>query len=147
MSRLDQMALFARVVEAGSFAGAASEVGHTRAAVSRQIAALEQRLGVQLLNRTTRRMRLTEVGREYYRSCASIVEQIESAESEVASMQAEPLGWLRVSAPVTFGRRYLAPLIDPFTRAYPKVSLDMSAPRVVNAPLIFTSTCSTTTRS
>jgi DNA-binding transcriptional LysR family regulator len=66
MDRLDQMSLFARVVEAGSFAAAASALGQTRAAVSRQIGALEQRLGAQLLHRTTRRMRLTDVGREYY---------------------------------------------------------------------------------
>jgi len=125
MDRLDQMSLFARVVEAGSFAGAAAELGQTRAAVSRQIASLEQRLGAQLLHRTTRRMRLTDVGREYYKHCTRISEQVESADREVASMLEEPLGWLRVAAPVTFGRRYLAPLIGPFTRRYPKVRVDL----------------------
>ncbi len=126
MDRLDQMSLFARVVEAGSFASAASELGQTRAAVSRQIAGLEQRLGAQLLHRTTRRMRLTDVGREYYKHCTRISEQVESADLEVASMLAEPLGWLRVAAPVTFGRRYLAPLVGPFTRRYPKVRVEIS---------------------
>ena len=126
MDRLDQMSLFARVVEAGSFAGAASALGQTRAAVSRQIAGLEQRLGAQLLHRTTRRMRLTDVGREYYKHCTRISQQVESADLEVASMLEEPLGWLRVAAPVTFGRRYLAPLVAPFTRRYPKVRVDIS---------------------
>ncbi len=126
MDRLDQMSLFARVVEAGSFAAAAAELGQTRAAVSRQIAGLELRLGAQLLHRTTRRMRLTDVGREYYKHCTRISEQVESADREVASMLEEPLGWLRVAAPVTFGRRYLAPLVGPFTRRYPKVRVDIS---------------------
>ena len=126
MDRLDQMSLFARVVEAGSFAGAASALGQTRAAVSRQIAGLERRLGAQLLHRTTRRMRLTDVGREYYKHCTRISEQVKSADLEVASMLDEPLGWLRVAAPVTFGRRYLAPLAGPFTRRYPKVRLEIA---------------------
>lgn len=126
MDRLDQMSLFARVVEAGSFAGAASALGQTRAAVSRQIAGLEQRLGAQLLHRTTRRMRLTDVGREYYKHCTRISEQVASADLEVASMLDEPQGWLRVAAPVTFGRRYLAPLVGPFTQRYPKVRLEIT---------------------
>ena len=126
MDRLDQMSLFARVVEAGSFAAAAAALGQTRAAVSRQIAGLEQRLGAQLLHRTTRRMRLTDVGREYYKHCSQISEQVESADLEVASMLDEPLGWLRVAAPVTFGRRYLAPLVAPFAERYRKVRVDIS---------------------
>lgn len=120
------MTLFARVVEAGSFAGAAAAAGLTRAAVSRQIAGLEQRLDAQLLHRTTRRMRLTEVGREYYKHCARIAEFVESAELEVASMQADPIGLLRIAAPVTFGRRYLAPLIAPFAARFPQVRVDIS---------------------
>lgn len=120
------MTLFARVVEAGSFAAAAALLGHSRASVSKQIAALERRLGVQLLNRTTRRMRLTEVGREYYAHCARVAEQVDAAEREVSSLQGEPRGVLRISAPVTFGRRYLAPLIEPFARHHPQVSLDIA---------------------
>lgn len=126
MDRLDQMTLFARVVEAGSFARAADGAGLTRAAVSRQIAALEQRLGAQLLHRTTRRMRLTEVGRGYYERCARIAEFVDAAELEVASMQADPIGLLRVAAPVTFGRRYLAPLIAPFAARFPQVRVDVA---------------------
>jgi DNA-binding transcriptional LysR family regulator len=126
LHRLDQMTLFARVVEAGSFAAAASSLGQTRAAVSKQIAALEERLGVALLNRTTRRMRLTEIGRDYYRRCAAIAEEIDAAELEVASVQGRPRGWLRIAAPVTFGRRYLGPLIEPFSRSYPDVAVDVT---------------------
>jgi DNA-binding transcriptional LysR family regulator len=120
------MTLFARVVEAGSFAAAAAGVGQTRAAVSRQVAGLEQRLGVQLLHRTTRRMRLTEVGREYYKHCAHIAELVESAELEVASLHSDPIGLLRIAAPVTFGRRYLAPLIAPFAQRFPQVRVDIA---------------------
>lgn len=124
--QVGQMLLFARVVEAGSFAAAAKSLGQTRAAVSKQIAALEERIGAQLLQRTTRSMHLTEIGQEFYARCTRIAEEAAEAERVVASLQGAPRGALRIAAPVTFGRRYLAPLVAPFLAAHPDISLDLS---------------------
>lgn len=125
MIQVQQMVLFARVVEAGSFAAAAKSLGQTRAAVSKQIAALEERIGAQLLNRTTRSMHLTEIGAEFYARCARIAEEAEEAERAVANLQGAPRGLLRVAAPLTFGRRYLAPLMTPFLAEHPDISVDL----------------------
>jgi DNA-binding transcriptional LysR family regulator len=119
------MILFAKVVEAGSFSAAARALGQTRAAVSKQIASLEAHVGAQLLNRTTRRMHLTEVGNEFYARCARIAQQAEEAERAVASMQGAARGLLRISAPVTFGRRYVAPLVGGFLERYPEITIDL----------------------
>jgi DNA-binding transcriptional LysR family regulator len=119
------MLLFARVVEAGSFAEAARSLGQTRAAVSKQIGSLEERIGAQLLQRTTRRMYLTEIGEEFYARCARIAAEVDEAEREVASHQGAVRGTLRVGAPVTFGRRYLAPVVSGFLAEYPDVQLDL----------------------
>jgi len=124
-ARADQMILFARVVEAGSFAAAARALGLTRAAVSRQIGSLESALGAQLLNRSTRRMNLTEVGREFYQHCARIVAEAEEAERLVASLQGAVRGRLRIAAPVTFARRYIAPLVAPFIDLHREVSIEL----------------------
>jgi DNA-binding transcriptional LysR family regulator len=121
-----QMLLFARVVEAGSFAAAARGLGQTRAAVSKQIARLESRIGAQLLNRTTRRMSLTEVGKEFYARCARIAQEAEEAERDVASLQGAARGRLRISVPVTFGRRYIAPLVAEFLDRYPEVQIELA---------------------
>ncbi len=119
------MILFARVVDAGSFAAAAKSLGQTRAAVSKQIAALEERIGAQLLNRTTRSMHLTEIGADFYTRCARIAEEAEEAERAVASLQGAPRGLLRIAAPLTFGRRYLAPLVAPFLSSHPEIAIDL----------------------
>jgi len=121
-----QMVLFAKVVEAGSFAAAAKALGQTRAAVSKQIAALEERVGAQLLQRTTRSMQLTEIGAELYGRCARIAEEAAEAERAVASLQGAPRGLLRVVAPITFGLRHLAPLIAPFLAAQPEIQLELT---------------------
>jgi DNA-binding transcriptional LysR family regulator len=123
---VSQMVLFARVVEAGSFAAAAKQLGQTRAAVSKQIAALEERIGAQLLQRTTRSMQLTEIGSELYARCARIAEEAAEAERAIASLQGAPRGLLRVAAPVTFGLRHLAPLIAPFLRAQPEIRVELA---------------------
>jgi DNA-binding transcriptional LysR family regulator len=120
------MVLFARVVEAGSFAAAAKSLGQTRAAVSKQIASLEERIGAQLLQRTTRSMHLTEIGKEFYTRCARIAEEAAEAELAVASLQGAPRGELRIAAPVTFGCRYLAPLVPEFLDSHPEISLELS---------------------
>jgi DNA-binding transcriptional LysR family regulator len=125
MQHVAQMILFSKVVEAGSFSAAAKALGQTRAAVSKQIAGLEARIGAQLLNRTTRRMHLTEVGNEFYTRCARIAREAEEAERAVASMQGAARGLLRISTPVTFGRRYIAPLVGQFLDRYPEITIDL----------------------
>ncbi|MGE4651758.1 MAG: LysR family transcriptional regulator [Myxococcota bacterium] len=124
--QIGQMVLFARVVEAGSFAEAARGLGQTRASVSKQIGALEERVGAQLLHRTTRRMHLTEIGSEFYAHCARIAEEVEGAERAVASLQGEVRGRLGVAAPATFGRRYVAPLLADFLALQPEVQVDLA---------------------
>jgi DNA-binding transcriptional LysR family regulator len=119
------MILFARVVDAGSFAAAAKSLGQPRAAESTQTPALEERIGAQLLNRTTRSRHLTEIGSEFYTRCARIAEEAEEAERAVASLQGAPRGLLRIAAPLTFGRRYLAPLVAPFLEGHPEISIDL----------------------
>ncbi|MEM7408931.1 MAG: LysR family transcriptional regulator [Myxococcota bacterium] len=125
MANVQQMVLFAKVVEAGSFAAAAKALGQTRAAVSKQIASLEERIGAQLLNRTTRSMHLTEIGAEFYARCARIAEEAAEAERAVASLQGAPRGRLRLRAPLTFGRRYLTPLVTPFLERHPEITIDL----------------------
>jgi len=119
------MVLFARVVDAGSFAEAARGLGQTRAAVSKQIASLEERVGAQLLERTTRRMHLTEIGSEFYAHCARIAEEVEGAERAVESLQGDVRGRLSIAAPATFGRRYVAPLLSDFLSVQPEVQVDL----------------------
>ena len=126
MLQVGQMVLFARVVEAGSFAAAAKSLGQTRAAVSKQIASLEERIGAQLLQRTTRSMHLTEIGKEFYARCARIAEEAVEAERAVASLQGAPRGALHIVAPVTFGRRYLAPLLPAFLAEHEEISVELS---------------------
>ena len=121
MDKLTGMAIFARVVEAQSFTAAAAQLGMSRSAVSKAIAGLEDRLGARLLNRTTRRLALTEVGQGFYERCARIVAEAEEAELAVSRLQAAPRGTLRLSAPVSFGNLHLAPALPDFMRRYPDV--------------------------
>ena len=128
MDKLTSMAVFARVVEANSFTSAAAQLGMSRSAVSKAIAGLEDRLGARLLNRTTRRLALTEVGQAFYERCARIVAEAEDAELAVSHLQVSPRGTLRVNAPVSFGLRHLAPALPDFMKRYPevRVSIDLA---------------------
>lgn len=119
------MLLFATVVREGSFTRAAQQLGVTKQTVSERIARLEERLGVRLLERTTRRLRPTEPGTLYYERCSAIAVQIDEANAEVRRRQAEPVGSLRVSAPVLYGRRYLAPVVAEFLCAHPKTRVEL----------------------
>lgn len=119
------MLLFAAVVREGSFTRAAKQLGITKQTTSERIGKLEQRLGVRLLERTTRRLRVTDAGATYYARCSSIAAQIEEANSEVQRRQAEPVGPLRVSAPVLYGRRFLAPVVADFLARYPKTRVEV----------------------
>jgi DNA-binding transcriptional LysR family regulator len=125
MDKLTGMAIFARVVEAQSFTAAAAQLGTSRSAVSKAIAGLEDRLGARLLNRTTRRLALTEVGRAFYERCARIVAEAEDAELAVSRLQAAPRGTLRINAPVSFGVLHLAPALPDFMQRYPELRVEI----------------------
>ncbi|EWY39798.1 LysR family transcriptional regulator [Skermanella stibiiresistens SB22] len=125
MDRLDDMVLFIRVVEARSFTQAADRLSLSKSAVSRRVSDLENRLGARLLNRTTRSLSLTEVGRAFYDRCARIVADVEEAERSVADLHALPRGTLRINAPMSFGMMHIAPAIAEFLRRHPAVEIDM----------------------
>ena len=126
MDHLTSMAVFARVVEAQSFSSAARALGLSKSAVSKHIGRLEDRLGARLLNRTTRRLSLTEMGEVYYRHCARILREAEEADLEVGRLQDEPRGTLRINAPMSFGVLHLAPCLPGFMEAHPHVRVEVS---------------------
>jgi len=123
---LTEMAIFSRIVAAGSLSAAARELGLSTAVVSRRLAALEARLGVRLINRTTRNLHLTDEGARYYDTCARLLAEIEEADSAISAGRVEPQGTLRVALPASFGHRHIVPLIPEFAERYPKVNLALS---------------------
>lgn len=133
MNKLQQMQVFVAVVEAGSFIRAADALGASKAGVSRHVGELESRLGVRLLNRTTRRLSLTEEGRVFLERCRELLADVDEAEAEIRSRSGAASGLLRVNAPVTFGVRHLAPLWGEFMAAQPNVTLEVTlADRIVD---------------
>ena len=120
---LNEILVFARVVHAGSFTAAARELGMPKSTVSRKVSELEERLGSRLLQRTTRKLSLTDVGRTYYDYSARIVGELEEAERAVSSLQATPRGLLRVTAPVNVA--FLGPIVSDYLKRYPEVRLDL----------------------
>jgi DNA-binding transcriptional LysR family regulator len=130
---LYEMSVFARVVAAGSLSAAARDLGVSTAVVSRRLAALEARLGVRLVNRTTRRLALTDEGASYHEACARILAEIEDADAAAAAKRVEPQGLLKVALPASFGHKHIAPLVPPFAARYPKIQLAFSlSDRTVN---------------
>ena len=127
MDRLDAIRLFVRVVECGSFSAVAREVGVGQPAVSKQIAALEAHLGAQLVQRTSRRISLTEAGQAFHESARRLVDDFEAAQSLVGKGQASPSGLVRLSAAPLLARLYLVPLLPQFLARYPDVSVELSA--------------------
>jgi DNA-binding transcriptional LysR family regulator len=125
MDRLDAMHLFVRVAELGSFSAVALQLGVARSVVTRQIAALEAHLGVKLMVRSTRRLALTSAGTAYLEKCRVILNLVESAEADVAEERLTPRGNIRISLPLSFGLKRLAPLLLDFSQRYPEVSLVM----------------------
>ncbi len=123
--RLEALEAFVTVVDAGSFTTAAERLGIARSMVSRRIAELENRLGAQLLQRTTRRLSLTEAGRTFYERASRILLDLDEAEQSVASGQAALRGRLRLAAPLSFGVLHLAPALDEFARLHPELTLDI----------------------
>lgn len=126
MDRFTSMAMFARVVERGSFAAAAEGSGMTPTMVGNHVRELERRLKGRLINRTTRRQSLTELGRRYHAKCVEILSLVDSAELEAREMQTSPRGRLRVSCPVTYGTRALVPVLATYLDRYPEVQVELS---------------------
>ena len=122
---LDDALIFTRVVECHSFTQAALGLGMQKSTVSRRIALLEERLGVRLLNRTTRKLRLTEVGQAYYERCRQIMLDFAEAEQAVMQLQLQPSGLLRISIPTTYAHHRLLPLLPRFRALYPQVTVDI----------------------
>ncbi len=116
---------FIAVIETGSFTGAASSLGVSTAHISRQIKALEKRLATPLIHRTTRQMTVTALGRQYYQQCKRLVEGLESAEQSLLDLQTAPKGNLKITAPVTFGERYVMPVVNDFILAHPALDVDV----------------------
>jgi DNA-binding transcriptional LysR family regulator len=125
VDRFVGMAVFAKVVESASFAAAARHFDISPAMVTKHVRRLEERLGVRLLNRTTRRVSVTEVGQNYYERCLRILSEVEDAERAASDLQAAPRGLLRVTTSVSFGSHQLAPAIADYLIAYPDVSVDL----------------------
>jgi DNA-binding transcriptional LysR family regulator len=119
------MMLFVAVVREESFTRAARKLGITKQTISERIRNLEERLGVRLLERTTRRLRVTGAGVTYYERCSAIAAQIDEANSEVQQRQAEPTGLLRVSSPMLYGRRFLTPVIAKYLARYPQARVEL----------------------
>lgn len=120
---LNEMVVFARVVQAGSFSAAGAGLGMPKSTVSRKVAELEGRLDARLLNRTTRKLSLTDVGRIFYDYSARIAGEIEDAERAVSSLQATPQGLLRVTAPINVA--FLGPIVSDYLKRYPEVRLEL----------------------
>lgn len=125
MARLDSLVIFTSVVKANNFTNAAHSLGLTPSAVSKQISLLEDRLGIRLLNRTTRSVSPTEAGQLFYNRCNRILEDLEETEHMVRDLETTPRGILRITATPTFGRSMLMKIFAAFLRDYPDVNFDL----------------------
>lgn len=133
MDRLQEMTSYVAVVDAGSFVGAVDATGLSKAALSRHVATLEQRLGVRLLHRTTRRLSMTDEGQRFHARAKELLAALDEVEAEATSRTARAVGLLRINAPLSFGILHLAPLWGTFAQAHPDVALDVSlSDRVVD---------------
>ncbi|CAN7625126.1 LysR substrate-binding domain-containing protein [Phyllobacterium sp. LjRoot231] len=126
MDRLTSMSVFVKAAEAGSFAAAAPALGLSSPMIGKHVRFLEERIGARLLNRTTRRQSLTEVGRAFYERCKLVLAEAEAAEALAQDLQSVPRGRLRVNAPVTFGSYSLVPMLTRYMRQYPEVTVDLT---------------------
>jgi DNA-binding transcriptional LysR family regulator len=133
MDKLNAMAAFVQIVDCGSLTAAAEVLGTSLPTMVRTLAALEAQLGVRLLNRTTRRITLTDEGRHYLERCRRILADVEEAESELVEQQSEPAGRLCITAPVMFGKLHVAPLVTRFMKRFGRVHVELLLlDRVVN---------------
>ncbi|USD36963.1 LysR substrate-binding domain-containing protein [Ferrimonas sp. SCSIO 43195] len=125
MSDWNGVSEFVAVSETESFTAAGKRLGISTAQVSRQITALEARLAAKLFYRTTRKVSLTDVGRVYYRHCRQVMDGLEEAERAISNLQSSPRGRLRITAPVTYGERTIAPLVNDFALKYPELEVQL----------------------
>ncbi|WP_025916022.1 LysR family transcriptional regulator [Herminiimonas sp. CN] len=126
MDTLISMRVFANVVEAGSFSGAADRLDMSRAMASKYVINLEDHLGTRLLNRTTRRLSLTESGTAYYERCVQIISDVQEAEQAAGQLTSTPRGTIKITMPVAYGLHRLGPVIADYVHRYPEVKLDIS---------------------
>src|SRR5687768_4364727 len=126
MDRLTSMDVFVKAVDLGSFAAAAAALDLSAPMVGKHVRYLEERLGVRLLNRTTRRQNLTEFGRAYYDRCRTVLDEVEAADALAADQLGEPRGTLRVTMPALFGRYCVAPVLFALGRQHPSLQLRLS---------------------
>jgi len=126
VDRLSEMEAFVSVVEQGGFTNAASKLGISKSAISKHVSGLETRLGVRLLNRTTRRVSPTELGLSYYDRAIKILADARTADEMITAMQTTPKGALRISAPVDLGNNQLSRAVSAFLQKYPEVSVNMT---------------------
>lgn len=126
MLDLNAVRIFTQVVDAGSLSGAARQTGQPKSTISRKLSALEEQLGIRLLQRSTRALVLTEQGRSFYLRCQNIVREAEEAEQEVQASLAEPRGVLRVSAPVEEGNNLLGSVVADYLQKYPAVEIQLT---------------------
>jgi DNA-binding transcriptional LysR family regulator len=126
MDRLTSMAVFVKAVDLGSFAAAADALDLSGPMVGKHVRSLEARLGVRLINRTTRRRSLTDFGRAYYERCQVVLAEAEAADALAAGQLSKPCGKLRVTMPVLFGRRCVTPILLELAQQYPTLELDLS---------------------
>lgn len=125
MDKLKAMSTFVAIVDQGSLSAAADKLDRSSAAIVRTLAGLEKHLGVRLLNRSTRRMSLTDEGREYLQHCRRILLEVQAAEFQLDSRRADPAGKLSITAPVTFGRLHVAPLLNQWLKQNPAMSAEL----------------------
>jgi len=127
MDKFDSMQMFVRVIEKGSFSAVAKQRGIGQPAVSKQISALEEELGTELIHRTSRSIALTEAGRDFYESALRILDDLESATSRIGRGQTSPKGIIRVTVPPTFARLHMVSKLAAFFAAYPDMAVEMAA--------------------
>ena len=125
LDRLTGLEVFAKVASNGSLSAAARVMGLSQTMVTKHIAALEARLGAKLFHRTTRRLSITEAGRNYLEASERILAEMEAADASIAVDRVEPRGMLRLNAPVSFGTRQIAPLLPEFTARYPRIAIEL----------------------
>ncbi len=125
MDKFVDIITFLRIVERQSFTGAAVSLGVSKSVVSRRLSDLENRLGARLLNRTTRRLNPTEVGKSFYERCLRITSELEDAEAAISNLQDRPRGALKISTSVAFGQTQIAPRLGRFHKRYPEITVDL----------------------
>lgn len=126
MDQLRQMSIFARVAETGSFSATARALGVSNSVVSKYVSGLEEKLGVTLIQRNTRHLVLTDIGRGYLERCQRIISDVEEADRAASNQHAKPQGTLRINSALSFGLRHLGPVISTYALACPEVTLDIA---------------------